>query len=128
LPANTAKRIQIGVRATVLAMADNAEQGFQYDGSASTAKRKLNDAIKVLHKFGQFAFKQNIVERTTAYLRQFTTLSREVVRIFVQLFIKFRMNRLNQELRELARKKMNKKSKCEKKSLNLPRKSDDETS
>jgi hypothetical protein len=28
-----------GVRTTVLAMADNAEQGFQYDGPASTAKR-----------------------------------------------------------------------------------------
>jgi hypothetical protein len=81
--------------------------------------RKLNVAIKVLHNFGQFAFKQNIVERTTAYLRQFTTLSREVVKIFVQLFIKFRMNRLNQEIRTLARNKMNKKSKCEKKIIKL---------
>jgi hypothetical protein len=79
--------------------------------------RKLNNAMKGLHPFGNFSFKKSIIKRSTAYLRQHTTLDDQVTIHFVKLFVKFRIKRLNRESKELAKKKLErgKKSKVAKK-------------
>jgi 87kDa Transposase len=73
--------------------------------------RKLNAAIKSLHANDTFAFKKNIVKKTTAYLMQYTTLPAGIVVLFVKLFCKFRIKRLNRQIRE-QNKQINKKTKA----------------
>jgi len=73
--------------------------------------RKLNVAIKSLHTDDTFVFKKNIVKKTTAYLMQYTTLPADVVVLFVKLFCKFRIKRLNRQIRQ-QKKQINKKTKA----------------
>jgi 87kDa Transposase len=82
--------------------------------------RKMNGAMKALHPFGHFSFKHNVVKRSVAYVRQFTTLPPEAIQLFVQLFIKFRIKRINREMRERTKKKFGaKKSTAEKKLIKM---------
>jgi hypothetical protein len=86
-----------------------------------TEGRKLNHEMKQLHK-DKFAFKKHIIKRTHNMIvgKELTTLPEEVSLLFVKLFIKFRINRLNQVINEKNMKKRaaaaaNRKSKAAKK-------------